>query len=133
VINEDFKYPNNHVDAEKWFQDFLENRFEDFGSYEDAIVSEEVLLNHSLLSPLINSGLLSPKLIVDKAISFYDKNTIPLNSIEGFIRQIIGWREFIRGIYISKGSHERTRNFWNFNKKIPASFYSGTTGIIPID
>ena len=132
-INKDFKYPNNHIDAEKWLQDFLENRFKDFGSYEDAIVSEEVILNHSLLSPLINSGLLSPKLVIDKAIKFYNKNTIPLNSVEGFIRQIIGWREFIRGIYVSKGSQERTSNFWNFNKKIPESFYSGTTGIIPVD
>lgn len=132
-INENFKYPNNHIDAEKWFQDFLENRFKDFGSYEDAIVSEEVILNHSLLSPLINSGLLSPKLVIDKAIKLYNKNTIPLNSVEGFIRQIIGWREFIRGIYVSKGSQERTLNFWNFNKKIPESFYSGTTGIIPVD
>ena len=133
IINEDFKYPNNHIDAEKWLQDFFKKRFEDFGSYEDAIVSEEIILNHSLLSPLINSGLLSPKFVIDKAVSFYNKNKIPLNSMEGFIRQIIGWREFIRGIYISKGSQERTRNFWNFNKKIPTSFYKGTTGILPID
>tara|TARA_B100000767_G_scaffold275704_1_gene314481 strand:+ start:7055 stop:8536 length:1482 start_codon:yes stop_codon:yes gene_type:complete len=133
IINEDFTYPNNHIDAEKWLQDFFKKRFEDFGSYEDAIVSEEIILNHSLLSPLINSGLLSPKFVIDKAVSFYNKNKIPLNSMEGFIRQIIGWREFIRGIYISKGSQERTRNFWNFNKKIPTSFYKGTTGILPID
>ena len=133
IINEDFKYPNNHIDAEKWLQDFFKKRFEDFGSYEDAIISEEIILNHSLLSPLINSGLLSPKFVIDKAVSFYNKNKIPLNSMEGFIRQIIGWREFIRGIYISKGSQERTRNFWNFNKKIPTSFYKGTTGILPID
>ena len=53
--------------------------------------------------------------------------------MEGFIRQIIGWREFIRGIYVTKGSQERTTNFWNFNKKIPDSFYTGTTGIVPID
>lgn len=133
IINENFKYPNNHLDSENWLHDFLKNRFEDFGYYEDAIVDEEVLLNHSLLSPLINSGLISPKFVVDQAISFYNKNKTPLNSVEGFVRQIIGWREFIRGVYISKGSQERTRNFWNFNKKIPASFYSGTTGIVPID
>jgi deoxyribodipyrimidine photolyase-related protein len=60
-------------------------------------------------------------------------NDVPLNSTEGFVRQIIGWREFIRGIYESRGSEERTTNFWNFKKKIPASFYDGTTGILPID
>ena len=133
ILNKNFIYPNNHIDAEKWLQDFLENRFQDFGSYEDSIVSEEVLLNHSLLSPLINSGLLSPRLVVERAILFCNKNKIPLNSLEGFIRQIIGWREFIRGIYVTKGSQERTTNFWNFNKKIPDSFYTGTTGIVPID
>ena len=133
IISQNFRYPNNHIEAENWFQDFLKNRFYDFGSYEDAIVSEEIILNHSLLSPLINSGLLSPEFVVKKAVLYYENNDIPLNSIEGFIRQIIGWREFIRGVYISKGNQERTTNFWNFNKKIPDSFYSANTGIEPID
>ena len=56
-----------------------------------------------------------------------------MNSCEGFIRQIIGWREFIRGVYIAVGSKERVKNFWNFKRKIPSSFYSGDTGIEPID
>ena len=90
-------------------------------------------MNHSLLSPLINSGLLSPNLVIEKAIFYYKNKDIPLNSVEGFIRQVIGWREFIRGVYIAKGVQERTTNFWNFNKKISANFYSGTTGILPID
>ncbi|MFZ1572803.1 MAG: FAD-binding domain-containing protein [Candidatus Kapaibacterium sp.] len=60
-------------------------------------------------------------------------NDVGLNSIEGFIRQIIGWREFIRGVYVFKGTQERSRNFWNFKNKIPTSFYTGTTGIEPID
>jgi deoxyribodipyrimidine photolyase-related protein len=85
------------------------------------------------LSPLINSGLLDPKYILHESIEFYKKNNIPLNSSEGFIRQIIGWREFIRGVYICKGSEERTKNYWGFKRKIPKSFYNGTTGIDPID
>ena len=56
-----------------------------------------------------------------------------MNSCEGFIRQIIGWREFIRGVYIAVGSKERVKNFWKFKRKIPSSFYSGDTGIEPID
>ena len=132
-IDNPFPYPNNHKDAELWLDDFLKNRFKDFGDYEDAIVSSELLLNHSLLSPLLNVGLISPKTVIEKIINFYKKNNTPINSVEGLIRQIIGWREFIRGIYLSKGSQERTTNFWNFSRKIPKSFYTGKTGIDPID
>ena len=132
-IDNPFPYPNNHEDAELWLDDFLKNRFKDFGDYEDAIVSSELLLNHSLLSPLLNVGLISPKTVIEKIINFYKKNNTPINSVEGLIRQIIGWREFIRGIYLSKGSQERTTNFWNFSRKIPKSFYTGKTGIDPID
>ena len=64
---------------------------------------------------------------------FSKKNNIPINSVEGFIRQIIGWREFIRGVYYSKGTEERLKNFWGFKRKIPNSFYDGTTGIEPVD
>ena len=77
--------------------------------------------------------LLSPKLIIDETIDFYKKNNIPINSCEGFIRQIIGWREFIRGVYSVKGVQERTKNFWNFRNKIPICFYNCTTGIYPVD
>jgi deoxyribodipyrimidine photolyase-related protein len=58
---------------------------------------------------------------------------VPLASLEGFIRQIIGWREFMRGVYVAKGRQQRTRNVWGFTRKIPQSFYDGTTGIPPID
>ena len=133
IINENVIYPSNFDDADKWLDSFLEIRYREFGPYEDAIVKEEIFLNHSLLSPLINSGILSPKQIINETIKYYKKNNIPINSCEGFIRQIIGWREFIRGVYKVKGSFERTRNFWGFNKKIPKSFYNGTTGIDPID
>ena len=62
-----------------------------------------MFLNHSLLSPLMNIGLISPKEIIDKTIFFAEKENIPINSTEGFVRQIIGWREFIRGMYLCKG------------------------------
>lgn len=126
-------YPTNFETAQAWFDQFLKERFKEFGPYEDAIVKEEIILNHSLLSPLINVGLLTPKYVVDTAIDFAKDNNIPLNSTEGFVRQIIGWREFIRGIYEVKGREERTKNFWNFKRKIPKSFYDGTTGIDPVD
>jgi (6-4)DNA photolyase len=132
-LNDFINYPVDFESAEQWLQQFFEYRFHEFGAYEDAIVKEEHFLNHSLLSPLINVGLLHPMHVIDKAIDYAKSNDVPINSTEGFVRQILGWREFIRGVYQVKGTEERTKNFWNFNRKIPKSFYDGTTGIKPID
>ena len=126
-------YPVTHAETTEWYEQFLAFRFYDFGVYEDAIVKEHSILNHSVLSPLINSGLILPEEVLDKSLDFASKEDIPINSTEGFIRQIIGWREFIRGMYLCKGSYSRTRNFWKFDRKIPDCFYDGTTGIEPID
>ena len=126
-------YPINFKESRQWLKQFLEYRFFDFGIYEDAIVREHSILNHSLLSPLLNIGLLLPKVVVDESVKFAEAEKIPINSTEGFVRQIIGWREFIRGMYECKGNYSRTKNFWNFTRKIPKSFYDGTTGIEPID
>lgn len=132
-LNDFAIYPIDFNTAEKWLEQFLEVRFHEFGIYEDAIVKEAHFLNHSLLSPLINVGLLNPQDVIDRAISYAKANAIPLNSTEGFVRQILGWREFIRGVYEVKGTEERNKNFWKFSRKIPASFYDGSTGIQPID
>jgi len=126
-------YPVTHKDAQQWLQQFLDFRFHDFGAYEDAIVKDELILHHSVLSPLLNVGLLTPQEVLDQSLSFAENENIPINSTEGFVRQIIGWREFIRGMYDCKGNESRTTNYWNFNRKIPKSFYDGTTGIEPID
>ena len=133
MINEEKRYPTNHEEAEAWLNQFLAIRFKEFGPYEDAVVKEFSILHHSLLSPLINCGLLSPLDVVQHSMKYYREKNIPINSCEGFIRQIIGWREFIRGVYVAKGSQERTTNFWGFSRKIPNSFYEGNTGIEPVD
>ena len=132
-ISENQLYPTDYKSAKIWFKNFLISRFEEFGIYEDAVLTKESIINHSILSPLLNSGLLNPNEVLKTTIDFYKKNNIPINSAEGFIRQIIGWREFIRGVYYSKGSEERTKNYWGFKRKIPNSFYDGTTGINPVD
>ena len=132
-INEQRWYPINHAEAESWLDQFLEYRFKDFGTYEDALVQGQSILHHSLLSPLLNVGLLTPQLVLEKALAYAHANDVPINSTEGFVRQIIGWREFVRGMYEAKGSSARTTNYWNFNKKIPTSFYTGDTGILPVD
>ena len=126
-------FVDHFKDAEDQLHDFLKQRFEKFGDYEDAIVAGESVLHHSVLSPLLNCGLLVPQQVLDAVISYAEKHKIPLNSLEGFIRQLIGWREFIRLVYERVGSKQRTRNFWKFKRKIPASFYNGTTGILPVD
>jgi deoxyribodipyrimidine photolyase-related protein len=132
-ISKDRLYPLTHQEANDWLEQFLTYRFHDFGIYEDAIVKESSILNHSILSPLMNVGLIEPREIINRALAFSKEEEVPINSTEGFIRQIIGWREFIRGMYLSKGRFSRTRNFWGFDRKIPTSFYDGSTGIEPID
>ena len=124
-------YPTTYAEADDWLTDFLEVRFADFGAYEDAIVLNETVLHHSVLSPLLNTGLLSPQQVIDAALKMVDK--VPLNSLEGFIRQIMGWREFIRITYDRRGRSQRTHNYWGFTRQIPNSFWEGTTGILTLD
>ena len=133
LIDDENIYPYNFQLAKKWLDDFFITRFYEFGPYEDAVVKEKSILNHSVLSPLLNTGLINPKELIKRTINYHYENKIPINSTEGFIRQIIGWREFIRGVYVCKGTEERNKNFWNFSRKIPSSFYSANTGIDPVD
>lgn len=132
-LNQDSLFVVTFEDAEKWLDEFLQKRFEKFGIYEDAIVAKESVLHHSILSPLLNVGLLQPMQIIEKAIAYSKQFPIPLNSLEGFIRQIMGWREFIRLVYEREGTRQRTTNYWKFTRKIPVSFWRGETGIPPID
>jgi deoxyribodipyrimidine photolyase-related protein len=133
IISSSFIYPTTHQQSETWLKQFLETRFSEFGKYEDAIVGQANILNHSVLSPLLNTGLLLPGQVVDAALRYAEDNNVPLNSLEGFIRQIIGWREFIRGIYLYSGKKERSHNFWSFKKSMPSAFYDATTGLAPLD
>ena len=130
---ENFNFPINAKQANTAFNYFLENKLNLFGDYEDSISSKENFIFHSLLSQYINIGLMTPIEIVKKTLQYHEENPVRLNSLEGFIRQVIGWREFIRGIYSEKGVEQRNSNTWNFNNKIPEKFYSGTTGLLPVD
>ena len=126
-------YPTSHAQAKKWLQHFLKHRFENFGIYEDAIAEGESWLWHSVLTPALNVGLLTPRQVLKQTLAFAHKNEVPLNSLEGFVRQLIGWREFIRATYSDLGVQMRTTNHWGHHRKIPSSFYDGTTGIVPVD
>jgi deoxyribodipyrimidine photolyase-related protein len=126
-------YPTSHSSARNWLDHFLVNRFEHFGPYEDAIVEGESWLWHSVLTPAMNIGLLTPHEVVATTLRFARDHEVPLNSLEGFLRQIIGWREFIRATYEDHGVVMRTTNHWNHHREMPKCFYDASTGVAPID
>jgi deoxyribodipyrimidine photolyase-related protein len=126
-------YPTTHSEAEAWFDDFLKERFSHFGIYEDAIVAGRARLYHSMISPLLNVGLLDPKEVITKSLSKAAEYGTPLASLEGFLRQIIGWREYIRMLYEHKGSYMRKLNHWDHKRKLVPGYWTGYTGIEPLD
>ncbi|MBS0628059.1 MAG: cryptochrome/photolyase family protein, partial [Verrucomicrobia bacterium] len=128
-----FIYPTTHKEAKAALEDFLENRLDLFGDYEDAISQKEGVIFHSFLSMVINVGLITPCQVIEQTIAYAGEHTVPLNSLEGFIRQIIGWREFVRGVYHAVGDRQRKQNFFAHKRKMPKVFYEGSTGIVPID
>ncbi len=126
-------YPVTHAEAKKAMHLFIAEKIALFGLYEDAMLVSEKTLFHSVLSPMINVGLIQPAEFLEALLKAYDSAKAPINSIEGIIRQIIGWREFVQLTYRKIGSKQRTKNYWGFTKKMPKSFYDGSTGIAPID
>ncbi len=132
-ITDDFFYPVTFHEAEKCLEDFLERRMDLFGDYEDAIARKESFLFHSVLTPALNTGLVTPDHVIRKTLEYHSQRNYPLNSLEGFIRQIIGWREFMRGIYEFEGVYQRTNNHFHHRRPLPGSFWKGSTGIEPVD
>jgi deoxyribodipyrimidine photolyase-related protein len=126
-----FRWPVTRGDAEAWLDRFIDQRLENFGLYEDAISTGNAYIYHSAITPVLNIGLLDPQDVVDRVME--KSGTIPMNSLEGFIRQVIGWREFMRGIYQHRGTEIRNGNFWNFDRPLPRAFYDGSTAIPPVD
>jgi deoxyribodipyrimidine photolyase-related protein len=131
--SKDFRYPVTHREAGRWLDDFLETRLFYFGDYQDAMVQDNSFLFHSVLAPMLNIGLLTPQHIIDRTLAYVEDTPIPMNCLEGFLRQIIGWREFMRAVYLLRGEQQRASNFWGFQRPLPSFFYSGKTEIIPIE
>lgn len=124
-------FPADHAEAAAWLEVFVRERLAGFGDYEDAISRDHTVLFHSVLTPMLNIGLLSPQQVVAAALAHRD--AVPLNALEGFVRQVIGWREFVRVVYLTRGRRQRSTNFWGHTRPMPAAFYSGTTGLDPVD
>ena len=129
----EFAWPVTRAGALEWLQHFVDQRLELFGPYEDAISSRSEVVYHSMLSPLINIGLLTPDEIVRSVIETAAGRDIPLNSLEGFVRQVIGWREFVRGIYREFGDQQASSNFWQHERLLTDAWYTGATGIPVLD
>ncbi len=130
---ENFWFATEYEDVIKLLNFFIKEKSNLFGDYEDAVDQKDNILFHSALSPYINLGLITPELIIKKILDFHKKNKIRLNSLEGYIRQVIGWREFMRGIYQSYSNEMETRNFFKQNRKMKKSWYDGSTGLPPLD
>lgn len=128
-----FKYPITHEQAEAQLDRFIQERLINFGPYEDSIASDVSEVFHSVLSPLINIGLLTPRQVIDSVIEYSESNKVALESLEGFIRQIIGWREYMRATYVRYGGKMRTTNYLNFDRQLDKSWWNATVGIEPID
>ncbi len=127
------RLPLTHEEARAWLMDFLRQRLALFGDYQDAISHKEPVLFHSLLSPLLNVGLLTPAQVLEEALAFAREHPVPLNSLEGFVRQVLGWREYVRAAYLLIGEEQRRANFFGHDRPLPAAFYTADTGLAPLD
>jgi len=125
--SDDFNYAVTRTDALRAMDDFFENRFRDFGPYEDALVAGQPHVYHSVLSVYMNNGLLSPVELCERALQEYEAGNAPLNSVEGYIRQIIGWREYIRNYYEALMPDVRNSNTFDFKNNVPQSYWDGET------
>ena len=131
--SKDFWLATTRLEAVKWLDDFLDKRLNHFGEFEDAIDPKAFSVFHSVLSPVINLGLLTPDEVVKRTLNYAVENKTPMNSLEGFIRQVIGWREFVRGVYQNFSDKQDASNFFKHEGKLSKVWYTAETGILPLD
>lgn len=122
-----FNWPVTRRQATHALNDFIKHRLADFGTHQDAMWTGRSTLNHSLLSAPLNLKLLNPREVIEKAIEAYESGNAPLNSVEGFVRQIIGWREFVRGVYFAQGPQYAASNELDCDADLPEFYWSAQT------
>lgn len=132
---ENFIYPIDHISSKKWLNKFLKERLVNFGAYEDAVDENEPFIYHAVISPMMNIGLITDQEVVDISYKYYLKNkkTISIQSFEGFIRQVIGWRNYVYTLYLLEGEIMYETNQLKHHNKINEKFWTGETKMIPID
>lgn len=124
---EHFTLPVTRHDAQAFLKHFIDQILPNFGRWEDAMWTDEAFLYHSRLSAPLNIKLLNPRECVDAAVDAYHTQQAPLNSVEGFVRQILGWREFVRGVYWLKMPEYADMNHFNHQRVLPSFFWDGDT------
>lgn len=122
-----FNLPVTRRQALRYLRDFIEHGLPEFGKWEDAMWEDEPFLYHSRLSAPLNLKLLSPRECVDTAVEAYRTQQAPINSVEGFVRQILGWREFIRGVYWTQMPDYADLNHLDHEAELPQFFWDGDT------
>ncbi|WP_338081948.1 cryptochrome/photolyase family protein [Donghicola mangrovi] len=122
-----FFFATTREQALEAMTDFMKNALPRFGDYQDAMLTDQRWLYHSILSPYINAGLLNPLEVCQAAEAEYTAGRAPINAVEGFIRQIIGWREYVRGIYFLKGPDYMANNVLGHGRKLPAFYWGAET------
>jgi deoxyribodipyrimidine photolyase-related protein len=127
-----FAWPTSSDEALAHLQEFVQERLRDFGPYEDAISGAHPFINHGLLTAALNIGLLDPQEVVRAVLDGADENT-PLASVEGFVRQVIGWREYMRATYRTRGGMMRTANRLDHNGALGDGWWDASTGLAPVD
>jgi deoxyribodipyrimidine photolyase-related protein len=130
--------PFDHAGSDAWLQRFLQERLDGFGPFEDALSQRHATLHHSLLSPLLNIGLLTPAGVIEATLVHAQirqegAQPVPIASLEGFLRQVIGWREFVRGIDRVHGQRQAGSNFWNHQRRLAPCWHDGNIGLPPLD
>ena len=124
-----FWFATTRKDALKALDHFVDHLLAGFGDTQDAMLMEDRFLNHSVLSPYLNIGLLSPLEICQRVEQAWKDGHVPINAAEGFIRQIIGWREYVRGIYFLEGADYASRNALGHTRDLPQVYWGGATGM----
>jgi deoxyribodipyrimidine photolyase-related protein len=127
---ESFAWPTSHDEAEEAFDQFVTERLPQFGPFEDAISRQHPFLFHSVMTPALNIGLLSPSDVVAQALEADD---IDLPSLEGFVRQVIGWREYMRATYVLYGRRMRSSNHLRHSRPLDPGWWTAETGLGPVD
>ena len=122
-----FRFNTDRAGALRALDHFIEHSLPDFGAYQDAMLEGDPYLYHAVIGLYLNAGLLGPIEVCEKAEAAYRSGHAPLNSVEGFIRQIIGWREYIRGIYFREGPEYPRRNALNHKRKLPTFYWGAET------
>ncbi len=122
-----FRFGVTRAQAEAAFDHFLRHRLAEFGAYQDAMLAEDAFLSHAVIGLYLNTGLLDPLKVCRAAEAAWRDGYVPINSAEGFIRQILGWREFVRGVYFREGPDYVRRNRLNHQRKLPDFYWGGET------